>query len=266
MCPSAIACPDRVRRLLVRPTAPRDQQRALRVRMQVVDAGEQLLSLQLLRPTCCENDRDGSVSFAKRLELLEGSLAGRPADDAIVARVALELARDQLERFGVFIDGEDERELAHGSGRNAARCHSPGEPLELVDTAVLEAESGCPGKCTCHVGDDDLARLRRSHDSRGLVYRDATDVLSDELDFADVNTDADLQAAVSPDVVGVPRHSAAPAPGRRTSRASRRPWYPPRARRSARALHGSPRRARTGAHATASRRARRPSSSSRRGR
>ncbi len=103
--------PDRVRGLLVRPAAPRDQQRALGVRMQLVNAGEQLLPLDPVRSAGGQHDRDSGVLLAERLELRQRGIGRRSTDDPVVTCVALELAGDPLECLGVLVDGEDERKL-----------------------------------------------------------------------------------------------------------------------------------------------------------
>ena len=52
---------DRVRGLLVRPSSPGDEERALRMRMELVHALEKLLALQLLRAACRQHDGDRRV-------------------------------------------------------------------------------------------------------------------------------------------------------------------------------------------------------------
>ena len=104
---------DRLRGLLVRPAAPRDEQRPLRMRMQLVDALEELLSFQLARATRSEDDGDGFAALLQLLQLGERRFGRRAADHLVVARVALELVRDPLERLRVLVDREDEWQLAH---------------------------------------------------------------------------------------------------------------------------------------------------------
>ena len=147
---------DRARRLLVCPPAPRDEQRALRVRVQVVHPLEQLLALERSRASRGQHDRDGLAVLVQRLELRERSLGRRPADDAVVTLVALELARDPLERLCVFVHREDERELGHHSGTYAARRHSPSSPLNVCVPRSSKAQPGRPRQRSRQVGDEDL--------------------------------------------------------------------------------------------------------------
>ena len=136
--------PDRVRGLLVGPASPRDEKRSLRVRMDVVNALEKVLTLQVRSPTRRHDDRDGGVAVAKRLELSERSLGRRPADHAVVARVALELARDPLERIRVFVHRQDEGKLGHHSERYAASRHSPSSPFNVCVPRSSNASPAVP--------------------------------------------------------------------------------------------------------------------------
>ncbi len=107
---------DGVRGLLVRPPSPRDQQRTLRVRVQVVHALEEFLALELLRSASRQHHGDRRVVLTQRLQLRQRSLGRRAADDLVVARVALQLGGDPVQRLGVLVDRQDEREVAHRSG------------------------------------------------------------------------------------------------------------------------------------------------------
>jgi hypothetical protein len=79
--------PDRVRSLRVCPATPGNEQRPLGVRVQVVHPLEQPLSLQLLRATCREHDRDRCTLLSGGLELTQRRFCRRAADDPIVARI-----------------------------------------------------------------------------------------------------------------------------------------------------------------------------------
>ena len=57
---------NRVRGLLVRPAAPRDEQRPLGVGMELVNALEQVLALERARATGGEHDRDGLAVLVQR--------------------------------------------------------------------------------------------------------------------------------------------------------------------------------------------------------
>ncbi len=102
-------------RLLVGPSSPRDQERPLRVWMEVVHALQELLALQPLRSASRQHDCDRRVVVAQGLELRQRGLGRRPADDLVVARVALQLGGDPVERIGVLVHRQDERQLAHWS-------------------------------------------------------------------------------------------------------------------------------------------------------
>ena len=104
---------DRTRRLLVGPSAPRDEERALRMRVEIVNPLEQGLALQLARAAGREHDRHGLALVVQRLELTQRCLGRRAADDAVVAGVPLELVRDPLERLRVLVDREYEGKLGH---------------------------------------------------------------------------------------------------------------------------------------------------------
>ena len=183
-----------------------------------------VLALQVRRSRAppCTIATAASLS-RKRLELRERGLGRRAADHAVVARVALELARDPLERLGVLVDGQDERKLAHRSGTNAARRHSPSSPLSSCVPRSSKRKPRRSGERTREIGDEDLAGAGGRHDPRRLVHRDAADVRADELDLADVDADADLRRRASRRNAESRRRSAAPAPARRRSPASRRP-------------------------------------------
>ena len=101
------------------------------MRVDVVDALEESLPLQLGGPARGHDDRNGGVAVAKALELRERSLGRRAADHPVVARVALELARYPPERIGVLVDGQDERKLGPHSDTYAASRHSPSSPLKV---------------------------------------------------------------------------------------------------------------------------------------
>ena len=79
------------------------------MRVQIVHALEEGFALQLLAATGGEHDRDGGVPVPEGFELRQRGLRRRTADHAVVARVALELARDPLERLRVLVDCEDQR-------------------------------------------------------------------------------------------------------------------------------------------------------------
>ena len=107
---------DGVRGVLVRPSSPRDEQRALGVRVEVVDTLQEALALELLCAASCQHDCHRRIVVTQRLELRERRLGRRPADHLVVARVALELGCDPVQRLCVLVDGQDEGKLAHRSG------------------------------------------------------------------------------------------------------------------------------------------------------
>ncbi len=126
---------DHLRGLLVGPSAPWDQETALGVRMQVGDPREQLLAAQSVRSAGGEDDRNPLPGVAHPLELRKRRLGRGAADDAVVARVPLQLAGDPLDRLRVGIDREDERSIVrcldHAVATNRESRHSPSRPFSV---------------------------------------------------------------------------------------------------------------------------------------
>ena len=101
--------PDRLRGLFVAPAAPGDEESPLRMRVNRVNAGEELRPGELRKVLRRQDERDGRTFFAQGLERRESVARRGAADDRVVAGVPLQLARDPRARVCVRIDGEDER-------------------------------------------------------------------------------------------------------------------------------------------------------------
>jgi hypothetical protein len=116
---------NRLRCLVVGPAAPRDEQGATCVGMEVADALQEVVSRVLSSPPRREHDRHSPALRAQFLELGERGLRRRAADDAVVALVPLQLVRQACERLRVGIDRDDERALVRGGALTRARVPAP---------------------------------------------------------------------------------------------------------------------------------------------
>ncbi len=133
---------DRVAGLAEAPLAPSDEQRALRVRMELAHLGEQLAASRVAELLSGEHDGDVVAVLAEQREPIARLRGRRRADDVVVPGIPVEeLALEPGEAGRVAVDGEDDG-VRHGPRIGRASCgHGSVDPRRVVGSAVLRRRS-----------------------------------------------------------------------------------------------------------------------------